>query len=224
MKLLTELHEAFCEVVTEEATGKKNYFIEGVYLQSGIPNKNGRIYPTALLEREVERYNRDFTIKGRALGELGHPATPSINLERVSHRITSLKQDGKNFIGRAQLMETPYGMIARNLMDGGTQLGVSSRGLGTLKEIKPGLNEVQEDFQLKVGADIVHDPSAPDAYVKGLLENVEWEFDVTKGEWISIVQEHREKERNNLLSKSVSQIQEEKLAAFKRLLDVVGRI
>lgn len=222
LKLLTELHEA--NYLIEEKDGVKKYYIEGVYLQSGIPNRNHRIYPEAILEREAEKYNKEFVKTNRALGELGHPATPSINLERVSHRIVDLRKEGKNYIGKALLMDTPYGDIAKKLMEGGTTLGVSSRGLGTLKEIKAGLVEVQEDFQLKVAADIVHDPSAPDAYVKALLENVEWNFDASKGEWVSVIQEHREDEKNRLKKMTLEQIQEEKFKSFQKFLDVISRI
>ena len=164
------------EFLSEEKNGKKSHFIEGVFLQSEIKNKNGRVYPQGVLAREVAKYDEHHIQKGRALGELGHPEGPSINLDRVSHKIESLREDGNNFIGRAKILETPMGNIAKNLLDEGVRLGVSSRGMGSLKE-KDGVNFVADDFMLATAADIVADPSAPDAFVDGIMEGKEWVWD-----------------------------------------------
>ena len=174
MKLITETIEDIslvCEELSEE--GKKNYYIEGVFLQGDIKNRNGRVYPSAVLSREVDKYTESFIEKGRALGELGHPEGPTINLDRVSHKIVSLKKEGSNFIGKAKLLETPMGKIAQNLLNEGVKLGVSSRGMGSL-ELKNGVNYVKDDFMLATAADIVADPSAPDAFVEGIMEGKEW--------------------------------------------------
>lgn len=172
MKLITENIEDI-QVLTEEADGKKNYFIEGIFLQGDLTNRNGRNYPVNILDREVTKYNENFVGTGRALGELGHPDGPTINLDRVSHKILSLKREGNNFIGKAKLLETPMGKIAKSLLDDGVKLGVSSRGLGSMTE-KNGVNYVGEDFMLATAADIVADPSAPDAFVEGIMEGKEW--------------------------------------------------
>jgi hypothetical protein len=174
MKLLVELNDSLdVQVLTEGAGKEKQYFIEGVFLQGGIKNKNGRLYPVEVLRREVDRYTKEYVDSNRALGELGHPTNPSINLDRVSHKIISLREDGNNIIGRAKIMDTPFGKIVKNLMDEGVKLGVSSRGLGSLQE-KDGVKIVCEDFRLITAADIVADPSAPDAFVTNLMENKEW--------------------------------------------------
>ena len=174
MKLITELNESIKYVTETKESGKKTMYIEGVFLQSEIKNRNGRVYPKHVLEREVNRYNEQFVSKGRAFGELGHPDGPQINLDRISHIIESLKQDGTNFIGRAKITDTPMGNIARGIIESGGQLGVSTRGMGSLKLNKEGVNEVQDDFHLATAADIVADPSAPDAFVNGIMEGVEW--------------------------------------------------
>jgi hypothetical protein len=174
MKLITEVVEDLRCITEAREDGKKNVFIEGIFLQGAIKNRNGRMYPVETLAKEVDRYNESYVKKGRALGELGHPDGPSINLDRVSHLITSLKQEGNNFIGRAKLMDTPFGNIAKGLIESGVSLGVSSRGMGSLKLNKEGINEVQDDFYLATAADIVADPSAPDAFVNGIMEGVEW--------------------------------------------------
>lgn len=176
MKLITELNEDVKYSILEEKDGKKYFFIEGIWMQGGIKNRNGRMYPVPILEKEVDRYNRDYVGKGRAFGELGHPSGPTINLERVSHMIVSLVKEGNNFIGKAKVMDTPYGTIVKNLIDGGARLGVSTRGMGSLKE-QDGVLVVQEDFFLASGGDIVADPSAPDAFVQGIMEGVEWVWD-----------------------------------------------
>ena len=177
MKLISELVEQVNYLVEENEGGKKDFFIEGVFLQGNLKNKNGRVYRTETLDKEVGRYNKEYVQKNRAFGELGHPSGPTINLERASHIIKSLKREGDNFIGRAKILETPYGNIVKNLMQEGAQLGVSSRGMGSLKENKDGVMEVQDDFYLATAADIVADPSAPDAFVRGIMEGIEWVWD-----------------------------------------------
>jgi Prohead core protein serine protease len=173
MKLITEVTEELKYIAEESAEGKKNLYIEGIFLQGGIVNRNGRMYDPDILDKEVARYTKENIDKGRAYGELGHPSGPSINLERVCMMIKSLKREGNNFIGKAKIMDTPYGNIVKNLMSEGATLGVSSRGMGSLKEVN-GVNVVQDDFYLATAADIVADPSAPDAYVNGVMEGVEW--------------------------------------------------
>jgi hypothetical protein len=175
MKLISE-EISSAEYLIEENNGKKEYKIRGVFLQSDIKNRNGRIYEYAILDKEVKRYNREFIQKNRAFGELGHPDGPTVNLERVSHMIKSLTPDGKNFIGEAKIMDTPYGKIVKGLIDEGAQLGVSSRGMGSLIQ-KGGSNYVKDDFYLATAADIVADPSAPDAFVEGIMEAKEWVWD-----------------------------------------------
>ena len=173
MKLITE-EVSQVKFITEGKGAKKKMYIEGVFLQGEIKNRNGRMYPVNTLAKEVGRYNESFVQKGRALGELGHPEGPTVNLDRVSHKITSLRQEGNNFIGKAQLLETPMGKIAKSLIGEGVTLGVSSRGVGSLKEDNKGCKDVGEDFMLATAADIVADPSAPDAFVSGIMEGKEW--------------------------------------------------
>ena len=177
MKLMTEVIDDGLKYLCEEKEGKKNYFLEGTFMQSEVKNRNGRVYPKAILAKEATRYQRDYIDKNRAYGELGHPQGPTINLERVSHMIKELKEDGDNFTGRAKIMGTPYGNIVRSLMDEGASLGVSSRGMGTLKPGRGGFAEVQDDFYLATAADIVADPSAPAAFVNGIMEGKEWIWD-----------------------------------------------
>ncbi len=176
MKLIREEIEKV-ELITESVGGKKQLYIQGVFLQSEMVNRNGRMYPFQIMEREVKRYNENYVQKGRALGELGHPDGPTVNLDRVSHKITELKQDGNNFIGKAQILSTPMGKIAESLLKDGVTLGVSSRGIGSLRENNKGYKEVGEDFMLATAADIVADPSAPDAFVQGIMEGKEWVWD-----------------------------------------------
>ena len=176
MKLIREEIEEAKVVITEGKGGKKSHFIEGVFLQGAIKNRNGRMYPVQTLQREVDKYNESYIKKGRSLGELGHPDGPTINLDRVSHLITSLKQEGNNFVGKARILDTPMGNIAKSLLDEGVKLGVSSRGLGSIKE-ENGLKIVADDFMLATAADIVADPSAPDAFVNGIMEGREWVWD-----------------------------------------------
>ena len=174
MKLITETTLGV-KLLTEVKNGTKNYFIEGVFMQSETKNRNGRLYPLATMSKEIERYNRDYVAQNRAMGELGHPEGPTLNLERVSHIIKDLKQDGNDVYGRAKILDTPYGKIVKNLMDEGAKLGVSSRGMGSLKE-QDGVNVVQEDFML-ASVDVVADPSAPNAFVDGIMEGKEWIWD-----------------------------------------------
>ena len=173
MKLITEEIEKV-EVITEGTGSNKRLYITGPFLQSEVVNRNGRMYPLSIMEREVKRYNENYVQKGRALGELGHPDGPTVNLDRVSHKIVTLEQKGNNWIGKAQILSTPMGKIAESLLDDGVCLGVSSRGIGSLRENNKGYKEVGEDFMLATAADIVADPSAPDAFVSGIMEGVEW--------------------------------------------------
>ena len=173
MKLIREEIEAV-KSITDAKGGKKSLFIEGIFLQGNIKNRNGRMYPLDTLRKEVERYNESNIVSGRALGELGHPDGPTVNLDRVSHKIVSLRESGSNFIGKAKILNTPMGKIASNLIEEGVKLGVSSRGIGSLKPTKEGFNVVGEDFMLATAADIVADPSAPDAFVEGIMEGKEW--------------------------------------------------
>jgi hypothetical protein len=180
MKLICEVNEEvnYITETLDEATGKKGLFIEGVFMQGDIKNRNGRMYPADVLDKEVKRYNEQYIEKNRAYGELGHPQGPTINLERVSHMITKLERDGSNFMGKAKIMtDTPYGKIVESLIKDGGQLGVSSRGMGSVKPSKDGVGVVQSDFYLATAADIVADPSAPDAFVNGIMEGKEWVWD-----------------------------------------------
>ncbi len=177
MKLIKELiEEENLQFITEEKDGEKRYYIEGVFMQADVKNKNGRIYGSNMLAEKVEEYSKNFIEKNRAYGELGHPSNPSINLERVSHRIISLRRDGSNFVGKAQVSSTPYGNIVKGLLEDGGKLGVSSRGLGSLMK-ENGILKVQSDFLIVTPADIVADPSAPDAFVEGIMEGREWVWD-----------------------------------------------
>ena len=213
MKLITEVLEDSLEYITEaNEEGEKEYFIEGIFMQSNKPNRNGRIYPTDILEQEVKRYNKEYVMKNRAFGELGHPQGPTINLERVSHMIKELYQDGENFIGKAKIMDSPYGSIVKNLIKEGASLGVSSRGMGSLKS-KNGINEVQKDFYLATAADIVADPSAPDAFVQGIMEGVDWVME--GGKW---VETFVEKSQNEIKRASKSQLETTKLRIFEDFL------
>ena len=173
VKLISEAVEEVEYITEEKDDGGKNYKIRGIFMQADIKNRNGRVYPMEVLDEEVKKYNKNFIKENRAFGELGHPDGPTVNLERVSHKITSLKPDGKNFIGEAKIMDTPMGKIVKNLMDEGAKLGVSSRGMGSLKQ-KGGANVVSDDFYLATAADIVADPSAPNAFVEGIMEGKEW--------------------------------------------------
>ena len=213
MKLIREEIENV-EVIVEERNGKKSLYIEGVFLQGDIKNRNGRMYPSNTLGREVARYNEAFVSKGRALGELGHPDGPTVNLDRVSHKITSLRQEGSNFIGRAKVLSTPMGNIAKNLLDEGVKLGVSSRGVGSVSMNNEGVNVVGEDFMLATAADIVADPSAPDAFVDGIMEGKDWIWD--GGVLREKFAEKTYKQINTLASSR--ELQENKLRLFQDFL------
>ena len=212
MKLISEEIQN-AEYLVEETNGKKNYKIKGVFLQSDIKNRNGRIYENDILTKEVKRYNQEFINKKRAFGELGHPDGPTVNLERVSHMITKLQPEGKNFIGEAKIMDTPYGKIVKGLIDEGAQLGVSSRGMGSLVQ-KNGANYVGKDFYLATAADIVADPSAPDAFVEGIMENKEWVWDngVIKAQDIEEYKEHIKEAKRLKLA-------EAKVKVFKNFIE-----
>ena len=198
MKLITEQIEDV-KILTEEKDGKKLLYIEGVFLQSELKNRNGRMYPFNVLNREVERYNEEYVKSKRALGELGHPDGPTINLDRVSHRIVDLRAEGHNFIGKAQILDTPMGNIAKSLLEEGVQLGVSSRGMGSIDR-REDCNVVCDDFMLTTAADIVADPSAPDAFVNGIMEGKEWVWDngILKEKEIAKYQQYVEKSRKDL--------------------------
>ena len=184
MKLISE-EATNVEFLTEaKKDGGKNYFIEGIFMQANKKNRNGRIYPTEVLQKEARRYTTEFIKKKRAFGELGHPDGPTVNLERVSHMIEELEEVDQNFMGRAKILDTPYGKIVKSLIDEGAQLGVSSRGMGSLKSGKDGISEVQGDFYLATAADIVADPSAPDAFVAGIMEGAEWIYNASTNSWI----------------------------------------
>ena len=198
--------------LSEEKNGKKSHFIEGVFLQAEISNKNGRKYPFRTLEREVAKYDESYIRKGRALGELGHPDGPSINLDKVSHKIESLRAEGNNFIGRAKILDTPNGRIAKSLLDEGVRLGVSSRGMGSLKQ-QEGCNVVQDDFMLATAADIVADPSAPDAFVDGIMEGKEWVWDNGLLKESAVAQIKQEIDKATLIN-----LQERKVSAFSKFL------
>ena len=215
MKLITETIESI-EVLTEEkANGKKDYKIRGVFMQADIKNRNGRVYPVETLAKEVRRYTNEFINKKRAFGELGHPDGPTVNLERVSHMITSLKPEGKNFIGEAKVMDTPYGKIVKNLIDEGAQLGVSSRGMGSIQQSQ-GRNVVGKDFYLATAADIVADPSAPDAFVEGIMEGKEWVWDngVLKSMEVEQYKEEIERTKRNELAEVKANIFKDFLSKF----------
>ena len=206
MKLITETIEDV-QILTEETNGKKDYKIKGVFMQADIKNRNGRIYPVETLAKEVRRYTKEFIEKKRAFGELGHPDGPTVNLERVSHMITSLKPEGKNFIGEAKVMDTPYGKIVKNLIDEGAVLGVSSRGMGSIQQ-QGGRNLVGKDFYLATAADIVADPSAPDAFVEGIMEGKEWVWDngVLKSVTVEKYKSEIEKTKREELAEKKSKI------------------
>lgn len=221
MKLFTDLNENVSYLAEAKENGEKEHFIEGVFLQANKKNRNGRIYPMNVMEREVNRYIEEVVNHNRAYGELGHPAGPQINLDRVSHMITSLRREGDNFIGKAKLTDTPMGHIARGLLLSGAGLGVSSRGLGTLKPTKDGIMEVQDDFRLSTAADIVADPSAPDAYVKGIMENVDWVYDAVKDTWL---EQKLDDTKAALRVMSRSQLEEQKLRVFSRFMSDISRL
>ena len=199
-------------MLTEDNNGNKNHYIQGVFLQGEIKNRNGRVYPIDILEREVGRYTTENISKNRALGELGHPEGPTVNLDRASHKIESLVREGNNYIGKAKLLDTPMGQIAKSLLDEGVSLGVSSRGVGSLREMG-GANYVRDDYQLATAADIVADPSAPDAFVEGIMEGKEWVWDngLLKEQEISSI-------KKGIDAATLYNLQERKVSAFEQFL------
>ena len=213
MKLITEEIENI-EVLTESINGKKTLFIKGTFLQSECVNRNRRKYPINVMEREVKRYTENYVNKGRALGELGHPDGPTVNLDRVSHKIVELYQNGNNFIGKAQILSTPMGKIAESLLKEGVTLGVSSRGIGSVKQTVEGYTEVGEDFMLATAADIVADPSAPDAFVQGIMEGVEWVYDASRNDWLI---ENTKNKINTLVDQKI--LEEYKLSLFNEFIN-----
>ena len=215
MKLIRELTESV-QYITEEKDGKKTLFIEGPFLVAEAVNKNKRMYKEETMRNEVNRYTEEYINKNRAFGELGHPDNPSINLDRVSHLIVSLQKEGTNYIGKAKILETPMGQIARGLLDGGANLGVSSRALGSLKVNEDGIQVVQDDFMLSTAADIVADPSAPDAYVRGIMENKEWVFVDGK-----FVEKHIEEVKAIIRKTSSRNLEEAKIVAFQKFLSKI---
>jgi hypothetical protein len=214
MKLIREEIEKV-EVLTESVNGKKNLFIKGVFLQAEQVNRNGRMYRMPVMEREVQRYTEQYVNKGRALGELGHPDGPTVNLDRVSHKIVDLQKEGNNFVGKAQILSTPMGKIAESLLKEGVCLGVSSRGIGSLRPTKEGFSEVGEDFMLATAADIVADPSAPDAFVQGIMEGKEWVWD--GGILREKLAEQTQKRINTLIDQK--KLEEHKIHLFNEFLN-----
>ena len=212
MKLIAEEITQVDFLCEASEDGKKNYFIEGIFLQAELQNRNGRMYPKKVLEREVAKYDENYIQKGRALGELGHPDGPSINLDRVSHKIVNLKEDGNNFIGKAKLLDTPMGQIAKNLLDEGVRLGVSSRGMGSIRK-EENCNVVMDDFMLATAADIVADPSAPDAFVAGIMEGKEWVWDNGILKEAAVAELKQEIDEATLIN-----LQERKISAFAAFL------
>lgn len=216
MKLLKEVFDT-TNLIVEEKLGKgKTYFIEGVFLQSNIKNRNGRMYPENIMDKEVKRYNEEYISKNRAYGELGHPDTPSINLDRVSHLIVNMRKEGTNYVGKAKVLDTPMGQIAKGLLDGGANLGVSSRALGSLKPNNDGVQIVQDDFMLSTAADIVADPSGPDCFVQGLMENVDWIYDTSAKTWRAI-----ETIKEDIKKSSAKDVALKQAAYFKLFLESI---
>jgi len=215
MKLISEFVDYGVSpiIVEENEQGKKDYFIEGIFMQAAIKNRNGRIYPKDVMDKEVNRYVKEFVEKDRAFGELGHPDGPTINLDKVSHLITKLEEDGDNYVGRAKILSTPNGQIVRNLLDDGAKLGVSSRGLGSLEQ-KNGAQVVKDDFQLATAADIVADPSAPEAFVEGIMEGVEWvmENGILKAREMEAMQDE-------LRTAKLNKLEETKLNLWKKFVE-----
>ena len=215
MKLISEFVDYAIQpvIVEENEKGEKDYFIEGVFMQADIKNRNGRVYPKEVMKKEVDRYVKEFVEKGRAFGELGHPDGPTINLDKVSHMITKLEEDGSNFMGRAKILSTPNGQIVRNLINDGAKLGVSSRGLGSLEQ-RGGAQVVKDDFQLATAADIVADPSAPEAFVEGIMEGVEWYYDSG-----ILKMKDAEQMRDEMRKAKSSKLEETKLNLWKKFVE-----
>ena len=222
MKLITERIEEVQYITEAKEDGGKNFYIEGIFLQSALENRNGRIYPEEVMDKEVARYMKESVEAKTAMGELGHPNGPQINLDRVSHRIVSLRKEGTNYIGKAVITNTPMGNIARGLMESDVRLGVSSRGMGTVKPNKLGINEVQADFRLATAADIVADPSAPDAWVNGVMESIDWVYDDRLG-WkaIQIAEESKRQIEESISRRNLA---ENKVKLFENYLNKLSRI
>lgn len=214
MRLITEINEEIKCVTEASENGKKSLFIEGIYMQAEKPNRNGRMYRLETLDREVKRYNEQYVSKGRAFGELGHPSGPTINLERASHLIKELRLEGTDFYGKAKILDTPYGNIVKSLIDEGATLGVSTRGMGSLKEGKDGIKIVEDDFYLATAADIVADPSAPDAFVRGIMESSEWVY--VKGVWM---EQQIDAARLAIKKASSKELAEAKINIFKSFIN-----
>jgi len=216
MKLITEQNFELNYLKEGKESEKQDYFIEGVFMQGEIKNRNGRLYPKPVLLKEVARYNDEFIKKNRAYGELGHPEGPTINLDRVSHMIKELKEDGNNIVGKAKVLDTPMGNVVKNLMDEGCMLGVSSRGMGTLRPAPDGSQVVSDDFQLATAGDIVADPSAPEAFVRGVMESVDWIYDAASHSWRAMeVVEQIVKTGQ----KSARSLKEQQVLAFERFIN-----
>lgn len=223
MKLITELTEDVTYLTEKKEDGTKNFYIEGVFLQSAIKNRNGRIYPEEVMDKEVGRYIKESVERKTALGELGHPNGPGINLDKVSHRIVELRKEGTNYYGKAIIANTIMGNTAKGIMECGGQLGVSSRAMGSVKPNKQGINEVQSDFRLATAADIVADPSAPDAWVNGIMEGVEWFFDDKIGGYKAInLAEQAQKQIEEAVKKK--QLREQKVALFQRYISKLAKL
>lgn len=220
MKLIVEKFEDLEYISEQKADGGKNYYIQGIMLQSAVENRNGRVYPEEVMDKEVARYIKEAVDNNTALGELGHPNGPQINLDRVSHRIVSLTKESTNYIGKALITETPMGSIAKGLIKSGVKLGVSSRGMGSLKQNNQGINEVQSDFRLSTAADIVHDPSAPDAWVNGIMENVEWIYDDAFGWRILQIAEEA---KTTIKKLDIRKLRENKLKLFEDFMSRISK-
>jgi hypothetical protein len=222
--LIKELTEELSYLTEKTEDGKKNYYIEGIIMQGDIKNRNGRIYPKEVLMRETKRYTENYIQKNRAYGELGHPSGPSINLDRVSHMFTSLSEDGANIVGKAKVMSTPMGEIVKSLIDDGANLGISSRGMGSVKKNSSGIMEVQNDFMLATAGDIVADPSAPDAFVKGILEGVDWVYDVASSSWtMANTFDQIEEEVKATAKASARQLEEKASVLFAKFLSSISK-
>lgn len=222
MKLIKEINESLeyiAEDVLDEEGNKtgKNYFIEGIIMQGDIKNRNGRMYPSEVLMKEMTRYNDNYVSQKRAYGELGHPDGPTINLDRVSHMFTDLRQEGSNVVGRAKVMDTPMGKIVKNLIDEGANLGISSRGMGSLRKNSDGIMEVQSDFMLATAGDIVADPSAPNAFVQGIMEGTEWIYDVAAQTWVA--QNAFDQIEEEVKTMSSQELEEQAEALFRRFMN-----
>lgn len=213
------------DILDEEGNAKgKNYFIEGIIMQGDIQNRNGRVYPKETLIREMNRYNKNYVEAKRAYGELGHPAGPTINLDRVSHMFTELREEGSNVVGRAKVMDTPMGKIVKNLIDEGANLGISSRGMGSIRKNKQGIMEVQNDFMLATAGDIVADPSAPDAFVRGVMEGVDWVYDVASSTWtVANAFDQIEEEIKEIAKVDPRKLEEQAAAIFEKFIKSLSK-